>query len=146
MNKRHFTVLFFALALDGCATSGSSGPTTVDQQLPIISGQAFSGIIAPRAVNFPDSWTPTDDQVVQAEPTIQGCVLAEYPRLRSTLVRYFRQYSGDRVDGRKVLHVGFFDTRHYRVGALRQPVIVVDGGGEHHFQLTFDLESEQCAF
>jgi len=111
-----------------------------------VSSQAFAAIIVPRFVNFPDSWAPTEEQIVLAEPKVQQCVLSQRRGLRSTLSRFFRQYSGWTVDGRKVLRVQFFDTRHFRIDHLRHPVEVVDGDNDTYFVVMFDLESETCSF
>jgi hypothetical protein len=139
--------MFCVLAFGGCATVGLSEHSTAEEPPPIVSSQAFSGIIIPRLVNFPESWTPTDDQVILAEPKIQRCALSRHPNLRSTLRRFFRQYSGWTVDGRKKLDVSFFDTWRYHVRDLRHPLIVLDGNDDGtYFQITLDLESQQCSF
>ncbi|SRR6266699_824046 len=146
MRSLHLIIACCAVVFIGCATGGPGRSRSEDPLPPIVSSQAFAGIIVPRLVNFVDSWTPTQEQVVLAESKVQQCVLSHRRGLRSTLSRYFRQYAGWTVDGRKVLDIGFFDTRHYRVDRLRQPLAVCDGDGETYFLVTFDLESQTCSF
>ncbi len=129
-----------------CATTGPDRQPTEEPPLPVVSSQAFAAMIVPRFVNFPDSWTPTEEQVILAEPKVQQCVLSQRRGLRSTLSRYFRHYSGWTIDGRRMLRVQFFDARHFRVDHLRHPMEVCDGDGETYFVVSFDLESETCSF
>jgi len=103
-------------------------------------------MIVPRLVNFADSWTPTCDDVLLAEPTVQACVLSHRPRIRGTLSKYVRHYSGWTVNGRRMLRIQFFDTRHFRAEQLAQPGEVVDGDGETYFVVSFDAESGNCSF
>ena len=129
-----------------CATTGPDRPPAESSPLPVVSSPAFAGMIVPRAVNFPDSWTPTEEEVVLAEPKVQQCVLSQYRGLRSTLTRFYRHYSGSTVDGRRTLRVQFFDTHHFRAEKLSHPMEVCDGDGETYFVISFDLESATCLF
>ena len=133
------------LALPGCVTSGSAKLESTRPPLPVVSGQKYAGIIVPRFERFADSWTPTEEQVFSAEPRIQECILSKHKELRSTLPRYFRQYSGWSEHGRSVLKVQLFDTRTYRVEELRLPLVVCDGDQDNsYFYVSLDLESKAC--
>jgi hypothetical protein len=127
-----------------CASSGLAGPTPEIPSLPIISGQLYAGILVPRAVNFPDSWTPTQAQVSDAEPKLQQCILAERRRLRSTLPRFFRQYSGITLSDRRYLRIDFLDTRYFRADEVRHPLAVCDAEDDVYFVVIYDFESETC--
>src|SRR3989442_282181 len=104
-----------ALVLLRCASSRAGSFSSEPPMLPMIAGQGFTGIIVPRLVNFADSWTPTDPQVRNMEPRLQECILSKRRRLRSSLPRFFRQYSGVTVAGKQALRVDLFDTRHFPI-------------------------------
>jgi hypothetical protein len=146
MRTLHAKIVLVLLAVTGCTTSGVVTPGPENAPLPVVSSQAFAGIIVPRLVNFPDSWTPSEEQVILAEPKVQQCVISKRPSLRLTLSRYFRQYSGGTFDGRKVLLVSFLDTREFDAKRLRQPLVVLDGDDDTHFGAGLDLESGTCTF
>jgi len=146
MTRQLLTVVFCILGTIGCATGGSASPPTEHPSLPVVSSQAYKAMIVPRFVNFPESWTPTSEEVTLAEPKVQGCVLTRRRGLRSTLSRYVRHYSGWTVDGRRTLRVQFYDTRHFHGDTLTHPNEVVDGDGETYFVVSLDLESATCSF
>jgi len=129
------------------ASGGDSGtPPSLDLPLPTISGQQFTGLIVPRLVNFDDSWTPTEAQVVAAEPNVQRYVVSQCPKLRSTLSAWFRQYSGITKSGNRMLRIDFFDTRHFPLDTLRHPLTVCDGDGDSTLVVVCGLEDGICSW
>jgi len=135
-----------AIGFVGCATGGRVNPVFAGASLPVVTSQAFSAMIVPRLVNLADSWTPTEAEVLLAEPKVQACVLSQRRGLRSTLSRYVRHYSGWTVDGGRTLRVQFFDTRHFSAEQLTHALEVVDGDGQTYFVVSFNLESGKCSF
>jgi hypothetical protein len=146
MRRFLFAIELFVLSATGCATGGERNPPSTQASLPVVSGQAFSARIVPRFVNFAESWTPTEQEVLLAEVKVQECVLSQHRGLRSTLARYVRHYSGWTVDGRRSLRIQFFDTRHFSAEQLSHTCEVVDGDGESYFVVSFDIESGTCSF
>src|SRR5688500_6602799 len=108
MRRLQFPIALWARGFIGCATGGPVDPLSAGASLPVVTSQAFSAMIVPRLVNFAGSWTPTEGDVLLAEPRVQGCVLSQRRGLRSTLSRYVRHYSGWTVDGGRTLRVQFF--------------------------------------
>lgn len=137
---------FCALTSISCATGGLGSSPSLQSSLPVVSSQAFSSMIMPRLVNFVDSWTPTEQQVLLAEPKVQACVLGQRHGLRSTLSLFVRHYSGWTVDGRQTLRVQFYDSRHFTAEELAHPSEVVDSDGVTYFVMSFDIGSGTCAF
>src|SRR5262245_5900567 len=138
--------LLYAVACLPCAISLADSPTIKSPLLPVIAGQSFAGIIVPRSNHFADSWTPTESMVLSTEPKLPACVLSQRRHLRSSLAHYFRHYSGVTVDGRKELRVDFFDTRHFPIEQVRQPLVVCDGDSEQYFVVLYNLEHQRCSF
>ena len=145
MGRLYLTVALCVVASISCAT-GRHTPPRLQSSLPVVSSQAFTAVIDPKFVHFPNSWAPTEEEVLLAEPKVQACVLAERGRLRSTLSLFVRHYQGWTADGRRTLRVQFFDTRSFGAKALAEPSEVVDGDDQTYFVVTFDLASDQCSF
>jgi hypothetical protein len=146
MESLRFTLALGAVLFLGCATAGRSSPPRLKSSLPVVTSQAFTAVIDPRLVNFPDSWTPTEEEVLLAEPKVQSCVLAQRPGLQSSLRLYVRHYSGWTVEGRRTLRVQFFDSRSFRADQLSEMSEVVDGDGQTYFVMSFDIDSGKCSF
>jgi hypothetical protein len=146
MGRLQLTIALCALTTVSCATGRLGSPPSLQSSLPVVSSQAFSAVIVPRLVNFADSWTPTEQEVLLAEPKVQACVLAQRHGLRSTLWLFVRHYSGWTVDGRRTLRVQFYDSRHFKAEELAHPSEVVDGDGATYFVVSFDIGSGRCAF
>jgi hypothetical protein len=146
MRRFQLSIALWAIGFIGCATGGQINPVSAGVSLPVVTSQAFSAMIVPRFVNFADSWTPTEEEVLLAEPKVQACLLSQRRGLRSTLSRYVRHYSGWTVNGARTLRVQFFDTRHFRAEELTHSSEVVDGDGQTYFVVSFNLESGECSF
>jgi hypothetical protein len=146
MKSLQFTLALSAVLFVGCATAGRSSPPRLQSPLPVISSQAYTAVIDSRLVNFPNSWTPTHEDVLVAEPQVQSCVLAQRPRLKASLPLYVRHYSGWTVEGRRTLRVQFFDSRSFRADELAKMIEVVDGDGETYFVVSFDIDSGKCSY
>jgi hypothetical protein len=120
----------------GAATSGA------DESLPVVAGLNFTAVLVPAAIHVDGSWTP----VLEVEPKIQACVLAQRHDLRRTLSRYLRQYSGTTVQDRQVLNIQFFDSRSHSVKKLKQhAVIVLDDPGDGYFSVDYEPQSGKCS-
>jgi hypothetical protein len=144
--KRWLIVLFGISALCACASATRGSQVSDKAPLPTISVDTFTAVLVPANPNFEGTWTPTESQVFQAEPKIQQCILAKRHDLRRILARYVRQYAGHTVEGRKVLGVGFYDSRSFPMKQLRQTFVIVDyRGGDQFFTVEYDIESEQCS-
>ena len=127
-----------------CVTAGTGAQPSANSQLPTLSGDSFSGVIVPAGHFVTGAWTPSEADVLRAEPTIQRCIVAQRHDLRRTLSRFVRQYSGDTLEGRRVLRVDLFDPRYHPIKNLRQAVTVVDASGDDYFMVEYVLESEKC--
>ncbi len=146
MRRIHTSIVLGMTVLIGCATRDRGVPPPLQSTFPVVSSQAFSAVIDPRLVNFANSWTPTEEQVLLAEPKVQAFVLSRRPGLCSTLSRYLRHYSGWTVNGQKALRIQFFDTQHFSTDELARPLEVMDGDGVTYFVVSFDLASGTCSF
>jgi hypothetical protein len=146
MKCLQFTFALCVVLVAGCATAGRGNPPRLESSLPVVSSQAFTAVIDSRLVNLPDSWTPTEEQVLLAEPKVQSCVLAQRRGLQATLSLYVRHYSGWTVDRRRTLRVQFFDSRVFRADRLAEMSEVLDGDGQTYFVISFDIDSGQCSF
>ena len=143
MGRLHLPVILSVVGAISCATARHN-PPRLQSSLPLVSSQAFTAVIDPRFVHFPNSWTPSEEDVLLAEPKVQACVLKERGHLRSTLPLFVRHYQGWTADGRRTLRVQFFDTRIFKeLGEARE---VVHGDGQAYFVVTFDLAAERCSF
>lgn len=142
----HLLSRVIAVFVVACAAVSAAPrtPPRLQSSLPVVSGQTFTAVIDPRAEYFPNSWTPSREDVLFAEPQVQACVLRTRRRLRSTLPLYVRHYSGWTFNGRRTLHVQFFDSRHF--DHLAEPSLVVDGDDETYFVVSFDTASGICSF
>jgi outer membrane protein assembly factor BamE (lipoprotein component of BamABCDE complex) len=123
-----------------------SSVAVTPEALPRVNGGGFSGVIIPRFVNLPESWTPGATQVLASEPKVQQCVASHRRNLRSALPRYFRHYSGTTVNGELALRIQFFDTRHYRAEDLSHAMEVMDAEGDDYFVVVYGLQTERCSF
>jgi len=146
MKSLQFTLVLCGVLFVGCATAGRSNPPRLKSSLPVVTSQAFTAVIDPRLVNFPNSWTPTREDVLLAEPKVQSCVLAELPGIQSSLPLYVRHYSGWTVESRRTLRVQFFDSRSFRAEQLAEMSEVVDGDGQTYFVVSFDIDAGKCSF
>ena len=145
MRRMQLLLVLLMIPLIGCAAGGRNGPQSIHTSLSVVSSQEFTAIIVPRLVNYSNSWTPTEDEVLLAEPKVQAFVLSWRPGLKSTLSKYVRHYSGWTLDGKRRLRIQFFDTRSFRAKDLAHPLEVCDGDGETYFVVLFDLASGKCS-
>lgn len=137
---------------------GTVGGSPMDGVIPIsmadCEGVIFPAACVPRHLDANGgAWTPTLEQVADAERRLPAYLATANPRVPSTirpgvarrimakLDRYARQYFGITRAGRRSIYINCLPTDH-RSDWRAQPVFVRDGG-EEFFQLIFDLESAE---
>jgi hypothetical protein len=136
--------LLSSVASGACMSVGVATPHS-ESTFPVVSGDRFTAVIVPAGLHVEGAWTLSEAQVLEAEPRIQACVLAQRHDLRRKLSRYIRQYWGTTHQGRSVLQVAFLDSRSYSLELLRQHgVIVLDDAGDDYFSVEFDPGSGKC--
>jgi hypothetical protein len=129
--------------------SSESDPRQVSQNQKIkVDPSAYVIFSADKKIAFgfdtKSWWTPTLSDVGNAESLIQGCLSKEYPNILAKLEKYKRQYVGFIDDsGQKKMWVNFFTLMDESYNWKKDIYMVLDGG-DNYFNLTFDLESNQC--
>jgi hypothetical protein len=127
----------------------------MDEVIPIsIAGS--EGVIFPAAFVFRhldsvgEAWTPTTEQVVNAEQKLPAYLATATPRLPTSvrpgaaerismrLDHYVRQYLGVSRAGRRFMYINCLPADHHSDWRTR-PLFVMDGG-ESFFHLLYDPE------
>ena len=97
-------------------------------------------------------WTPTEADVREAEALLEtylasteAAVALRGSRIRAELPRYRRQYWGVVRDGRHRLLFSFFheNTPAVARGLWQSTVMAVQGGGDHYFRVSYDVDSKR---
>ncbi len=107
-------------------------PTSNGHYVPYSSdGKATSG------------WTPTEKQIIKAQLIILKYIEKSNKVIYNNINKYRCQYFGIIVNGKKRIYCNFFWLTAFRKNWQTKPVIV-DDGGNHYFQLEYDVETEKC--
>jgi len=89
-------------------------------------------------------WTPTKEQVLQAEEGIEQNLKDNPPRESPNLWRKFskykRQYLGITVDGHKRIYCNFYCSGE----PLSEHPVFYDDGGDCFFHVQYDVEEQKC--
>src|SRR2546425_942209 len=111
-----------------CATGQPPQQVSSNEPLfPWVSTDQFVGVIVPDFGSVPsESWTPTSADALGAEPIIHECVRVRAPYVAKHWGRYARQYIGVVRAGKRVMRIGFFDTKYHPVDGLRRGLVIVD--------------------
>ena len=98
--------------------------------------------------NASNFWTPTTEQVIEAEREIES-YLKKDPKFHSNdlwrkLPDYQRQYVGVFVDGHKRVFCNFFKMLPAYRGEMTQTPFIAFDGGESFFRIQYDLDDKHC--
>jgi len=90
-----------------------------------------------------DYWTPTADDVRQAELRIHSYLAENASLLVSKFSSYGRQYTGFYLDGQKLISAFFFCDPPPPDDLWCKP-FGVDDGGDCYFHIEYDVANDQC--
>jgi len=97
-------------------------------------------------------WTPTEDQVRQAEALLpaylwsaEAARVLHNTRIRSHLQGYKRQYWGQTRGKLRQIQIHFYhqNSNVVTTGTWLKTAVAVNGGGDHYFQVTYDVDNRR---
>jgi hypothetical protein len=132
------------------------------RRLVRVAGPGYEGAVVagdvqvqsdPRHLRRPEQvWTPTDGEVRDAESRLleylnssQASAVVRRSKIRSELGQYRRQYLGAVRRNQRDLLIRFFhqDTPVVRNGLWLRDIVVVAGGGDRYFQITYRIQDKR---
>jgi hypothetical protein len=112
-----------------------------------VQAPGCDGVIFPAEEGFhcdglrPTYWTPTREQVLEAEGRIAAYLQEAAPAIAAKLTGYRRQYVGMLFEHGRFIYMNFFRLDPRDGDRWLTEPVVVDDGGDDYFQVQYDVST-----
>jgi hypothetical protein len=122
-------------------TRGYSSLQVSDFEAVIVpQEQASDFIYSLNGERITNSWTPTEEDILEMEDNIKAYIEELPPNTLMPLKEYKRQYAGAIINDHRLLYGNFF-CQAFEVDWRKDPLVVMDGGN-CFFQVIYDLYTQ----